>query len=184
MKTTLGSALTPRAFDHWEKKLTFGNRVEMQLLQTLAKRPLQLMSAVVPGYETRLERAINWVERKIGALQESPYRYSPEFNQALVRFDQRSKWLTTIGAILPSAYFSAAHLIGSGDLPFHILASSALWVISAFAISHAGAKTSRNEMISEHLATERVQKDTSRPEPKKLSYQLRQRVRMSPLFLA
>jgi len=159
MKTTSGSALTPRAFEHWEKKLTFGNRVETQFLQTLAKRPLQLMNAIVPGNNLRIGKAINWVERKIGALQESPYRYSPEFNQALVLFNQRNKWLTTIGAILPPAFFSGSHLIGSGDLPFYFLAASALWVISAFALSHVGTKISRKEMISEHLETERAQKD-------------------------
>ena len=166
MKTTLGSALTPRAFDHWDKKLTFGNRVETQFLQTLAKRPLQLMDAIVPGNNIRIGRAINWVERRIGVLQESPYRYSPEFNRALVRFDQRSSWLTTIGAILPPVFFSAAHLIESGDLPFHALALSALWAISAFALSHFGTKTSRREMIAEHLETEKATLERKQVEEK------------------
>ena len=139
--------------------MTHGNRVEMQAWQTLAKRPLQLMNAVVPGSNPRLERAINWVERRIVALQEDPYRYSPEFNSALTKTYKRNISMAALAAILPPVFFSATHLIESGDISLHTITASALWAISAFTLTHFGARSTRKEMIAEHLETEQAQKE-------------------------
>jgi PAS domain S-box-containing protein len=83
MRLSLKQAIIPRAFNHWNRKIGFGNRVEIQVLQWLGKYPVAAANVLIPGQNPRLESASNWIERRIGSLQENPYQFSEIFNRAI-----------------------------------------------------------------------------------------------------
>jgi len=71
MRMSFKQAITPRAFEHWNRDLGCLNRVKIQAWQTLAKRPVERLNSVVPGENLRLGKAVSWINRNIEALQQS-----------------------------------------------------------------------------------------------------------------
>jgi PAS domain S-box-containing protein len=110
--------ITPRFFQHWNRKLGFGNRVEIQGWQTLGKIPVKVLNAVVSGQNPRLERAINWVDLKINTLQENPYRFSETFNHALATTKRRMNGILLVISTVPGFTILADHLKDGNSMDY------------------------------------------------------------------
>jgi PAS domain S-box-containing protein len=76
--------ITPRAFERWDRKIGFGNRLEVQALQW-GKYPVKAFNALSPGLNPRLERAEIIIEQRIAGLQQGEADYEIGFKQALAR---------------------------------------------------------------------------------------------------
>lgn len=76
MRVISKQSFIPRAFEHWDRKLGFGTRIEIQACQ-YGRRALSLLGAL-PLWRASLEN-------RIQNLQESPYRFSDAFNREIAR---------------------------------------------------------------------------------------------------
>ena len=80
MRIALKQVLTPRSFEHWNRKIGLRNRIKIQAWQWGAKYPVRVADALIPGQNLRLGRATTWVDKRIGTLQEDRYQDYQKFN--------------------------------------------------------------------------------------------------------
>jgi PAS domain S-box-containing protein len=85
----------PRAFEHWNRNLGCLNRTKIQAWQTLGKRPVQGLDALIPGENPRLDRAVNWVNTRIEVLQTTPSHFMEQIiesaNDGIITINSEGK---------------------------------------------------------------------------------------------
>lgn len=151
----------PRAFDHWDRKLGLGNRIEIQLAQW-SKYPLRAMS-VIPGaagaMETgvyRLEHRIKVINRTMTELSQMPDNFKLAVNRA-AHFYNRLMALT----FAFSLSFSAHGLMTEEQKDWHHSAKDfTLFFVPTFVALGLG-HTRKRARIIEMLGAE-AQKEMAR----------------------
>jgi len=73
----------PKAFEHWSRRLGFGNRLELQALQ-YASHSLRGLDAVMPGENRRTKKGITVLQERINFLQQDPYALRRELEEARI----------------------------------------------------------------------------------------------------
>ncbi|MFA6170480.1 MAG: HAMP domain-containing sensor histidine kinase [Candidatus Margulisiibacteriota bacterium] len=141
----------PRAFDHWDRKVGLGNRIEIQMAQW-SKYPLRALS-VVPGMTTtkmmlcRLEHRIEIINRTMTELSQMPDNFKLAVNRA-GKFYNRLMALTFAFSLT----FSAHGLMTEERQSWHhSVKDIALFFVPTFValgLGHARKRARIMEMIS------------------------------------
>lgn len=129
-KLNFTTSLKPRGFEHWGLKLGLGNRLEIQALQW-SKPCLLVLSKAGRAASLKLK-----IENRISSLQESPYRFSEQFNRAIeqtVRTYRRTFGLVAALASFPGI---ADHIIDKRVVAPHDLLIIGLPIMATFVIGH------------------------------------------------